>query len=75
MLASPLELWLKEARERAPMQEATLTSEVISGINNVDLPHRDPVDWFLAATAHVYGLTLVTADKNLRSGCGFDTLY
>jgi PIN domain nuclease of toxin-antitoxin system len=29
------------------------------------LPHRDPADRFLAATANVFGLTLVTADATL----------
>ena len=29
------------------------------------LPHRDPADRFLVATANVFGLTLVTADAIL----------
>jgi PIN domain nuclease of toxin-antitoxin system len=29
------------------------------------LPHQDPADRFLAATAEVLGLTLVTADHRL----------
>jgi len=29
------------------------------------LPHRDPADRFLVATARVFGLTLVTADEQL----------
>jgi len=29
------------------------------------LPHPDPADRFLAATAQVLGLTLVTADERL----------
>ena len=32
---------------------------------DMDLSHRDPADRFLAATASVYGLTLVTADDRL----------
>jgi len=31
----------------------------------IDLEHRDPADRFLAATALVYDLTLVTADERL----------
>ena len=31
----------------------------------VRLPHRDPADRFLVATARVYGLTLITADEKL----------
>jgi PIN domain nuclease of toxin-antitoxin system len=31
----------------------------------IDLAHQDPADRFLAATALVYDLTLVTADARL----------
>lgn len=34
---------------------------------SLELPHEDPADRFLAATAFVYDLTLVTADKRLHS--------
>jgi PIN domain nuclease of toxin-antitoxin system len=32
---------------------------------SVRLPHRDPADRFLVATALIHGLTLVTADQNI----------
>ncbi len=38
------------------------------------VPHQDPADRFLAATADVYGLTLVTADEHLLKGRGFAKL-
>jgi prevent-host-death family protein len=34
-------------------------------VARVQLPHRDPADRFLVATARVFDLTLVTADKQL----------
>ena len=34
--------------------------------NELDLPHRDPADRFLAATALVFGLMLVTLDRRLQ---------
>jgi len=40
----------------------------------VRLDHEDPADRFLAATADVYELTLVTADDRLLRGKGFRTL-
>ena len=36
--------------------------------------HQDPADRFLAASAMVYGLTLVTSDKNLLEGTGYAML-
>jgi len=51
-----------------------LTHEVALASEAVVLPHRDPADTFLAATAKVYDLTLVTADENLSRGKGYSVL-
>lgn len=55
--------WL--ARATARMREAPLTHEIVMAAARLALPHRDPVDRFLAATAEVLSLTLVTADQKL----------
>ncbi len=47
------------------MREAPITYEVAQETARVELPHRDPADRFLVATARVYALTLVTADEIL----------
>ena len=65
ILGSELEDWLETAMARVPMREASLTYEVAIETRRVRLPHRDPVDRFLVATARVYDLTLVTADARL----------
>jgi PIN domain nuclease of toxin-antitoxin system len=57
-----------------PFREAPLTHEVALASDAVALPHRDPADTFLAATAKVYDLTLVTADENLLRGKGYPVL-
>jgi PIN domain nuclease of toxin-antitoxin system len=46
-------------------REAPLTHEVMLVADRLSLPHRDPADRFLAATAKVFGLTLATADTKL----------
>jgi PIN domain nuclease of toxin-antitoxin system len=56
------------------LREAVLNQEVAIQIRSVDLPHQDPVDRFLAATAIVYGLTLVTADTRLIDTKAFSVL-
>ena len=66
--------WVAVALGKAPMKEAPLTSEVVLAMTQIHLPHRDPVDHFLAATARAFELTLVTADKRLLQGTGFATL-
>lgn len=60
-----VEDWIADALKTAPLQEAPLTHDVALETRRVQLPHRDPVDQFLVATARVFGLTLVTADQRL----------
>lgn len=47
------------------LREAPLTHEIVVAAQELRLPHQDPADRFLAATAGVIGLTLVTADDRL----------
>lgn len=59
------ERWIRENTRTPPFNEAVLTHEVALQAAAVPLPHRDPADRLLVATAMVYGLTLVTADERL----------
>ena len=52
-------------RATTHMHEAPLTHEIVVVAQELPLPHQDPADRFLAATAEVLGLTLVTADHRL----------
>lgn len=63
--------WLETVAERAPAREAPLTHEIALATREIELSHRDPIDRFLAATARVLDLTLVTADERLLSGAGY----
>jgi PIN domain nuclease of toxin-antitoxin system len=55
--------WLAQAT--APLREAPLTHEIVLPAPQQPLPHQNPADRFLAATAQVMDLTLVTSDDNL----------
>lgn len=66
--------WLEAVQSRVPMQDAPLTREVALRSRSLRLAHEDPADRFLAATADVYELTLVTADERLLRGKGYRTL-
>jgi PIN domain nuclease of toxin-antitoxin system len=55
--------WVTKAT--AYMREAPLTHEIVAAAQDLPLSHQDPADRFLAATAAVLGLTLVTADQRL----------
>lgn len=53
---------------------APLTWEIARASVSIRLPHGDAADRFLAATAAVLGLKLVTADERLIAGRGFAVL-
>ena len=55
--------WVERAAEQ--MREAPVTNEIVRIGLGLRLPHSDPADRFLAATAKVLKLTLVTADMRL----------
>jgi PIN domain nuclease of toxin-antitoxin system len=64
LLPNP-QAWIANALDAAPMREAPVTFQVAQETARVQLPHRDPADRFLVATARVFDLTLVTADAQL----------
>lgn len=66
--------WIMEAMQRAPMREAPLSYDTALESRFIDLRHEDPADRFLAATAKVLDLTLVTADKRLFHSRDFSVL-
>ena len=66
--------WVAEVSRAVSLREASLTHDVAVESRVVDLPHQDPADRFLAATARVYDLTLVTADDRLLGSRRIATL-
>jgi PIN domain nuclease of toxin-antitoxin system len=57
--------WVRQALASAPLEEAPFTMDVALDTAAVVLPHGDPADRMLVATARVFDLTLVTADQGL----------
>ncbi len=55
--------WVERAAEQ--LREAPLTREIVSAGLALPLSQADPADRFLAATAKVLELTLLTADQRL----------
>ncbi len=61
----PLE-WVREALAKSPVQEAPLTHEIAIKSRAIRLPHEDPADRCIAATALEYEFTLITEDSYLK---------
>ncbi len=57
--------WVERMVQALPRREAALTHDIAVASRQLTLTHEDPADRFLAATARVLGLTLVTADARL----------
>jgi len=57
--------WLRKAMSKCPIVEVPVTLDVVLVSRNIDLEHQDPADRFIAASAKVFGLKLVTADRRL----------
>lgn len=73
-VTGPAEEWVERMVQAVPRREAPLTHEVAVASRRLDLPTADPADRFLAATAQVFGLTLVTADQRLLSSNAYAVL-
>jgi PIN domain nuclease of toxin-antitoxin system len=57
--------WMKNVLNSMPFQQATVNHEVAMQSRLIKLSHQDPADRFIAASAVVYDLILVTADNYL----------
>ncbi len=64
-LPNDVAAWVAKTIQDLQLTEASLTVEVALAIACINFPHGDPADHFLAATAKVFDLTLVTADEHL----------
>ena len=66
--------WVAKSVEDLKLTEAPLTVEVALAVSSINFSHADPADHLLAATAKVFGLTLVTADEQLMNLPGIRVL-
>lgn len=74
LLGNDNEKGVRKIFQHLPLREAVINMEVAIQSRYVDLAHQDPADRFLAATAMVYDLTLVTADRRLIDTRDFQVL-
>src|SRR5258708_5871467 len=66
--------WLDQVLARIPLQEAPFNFSVAAAAAGIELHQSEAGDVFLAATASVLGLTLVTADAQLLKCSWLKTL-
>jgi PIN domain nuclease of toxin-antitoxin system len=73
-LGPDIEKSIRDIFQKIPLIEAPINLEVAIESRQVNLPHQDPADRFLAATAVVYDLMLVTADARIIAAEGIPVL-
>ena len=66
--------WTRRTLEQLQLHEAPLTTEVALETSTLGLAHSDPSDRLIAASAKVFGLTLVTADAKLIAAPGIQVM-
>jgi PIN domain nuclease of toxin-antitoxin system len=66
--------WVQRALGVSGVREAALNHPVAIRSREVALEHEDPADRFLAATAEIYELTLITEDERLLTGKSWSVL-
>jgi len=59
------ETWVRTQLAATPVRQAPFDREIAVMSHVIKLPHRDPADRFIAATARVHDMTLVTGDARL----------
>ncbi|MCX5980886.1 MAG: PIN domain-containing protein [Nostocales cyanobacterium LacPavin_0920_SED1_MAG_38_18] len=66
--------WVNLALNTLEIREASLNHHIAILSRQIELPHQDPGDRFIAATAVYYQLTLATVDTNLTGSSWLQTL-
>jgi PIN domain nuclease of toxin-antitoxin system len=64
-LTMDFDAWVAAALAQTTFREAPFTNDVALEVSRIRFSHRDPADHFIAASARVFALTLVTADPRL----------
>ncbi len=57
--------WITESLRLFPLNEAPVNMEITIAAEELEFRHPDPADHIIAATAHVYDLSLLTVDSRL----------
>ncbi|MEB3216997.1 MAG: PIN domain-containing protein [Nostocales cyanobacterium 94392] len=66
--------WIDSALKTLEICEAPLIRQIAILSRQIKLPHQDPADRFIAATAVHYNFILATVDSNLTSASWLQTL-
>lgn len=67
-------IWINLALKTLETREAQMNHNIAILSRQITLPHQDPADRFIVATAIYYNLKLATVDTNLTNNSALQTL-
>ena len=73
-LQSDTSTWIDQSIKALAVREAPLNHHIAVLSRQIDLPHQDPADRFIAATAIHYQLQLATVDTHLTNAVWLPTI-
>jgi PIN domain nuclease of toxin-antitoxin system len=65
-ISKPVDEWIKDAVYDPNIKELPIDREIAIKSREIYLPHQDPADRFIAATAFIHEMTLITSDRQLE---------
>lgn len=73
-LQSDTAIWIDKSIKSLSICEAPLNRQIAILSRQINLPHQDPADRFIAATAVYYQLQLATVDTHLTNATWLSTM-
>jgi PIN domain nuclease of toxin-antitoxin system len=65
-ISKPLDEWIRDAIINPNIMEIPIDKKIALKSREINLPHQDPADRFIAATAFIHEMTLITSDRKLE---------
>jgi PIN domain nuclease of toxin-antitoxin system len=65
-ISKPLDEWIRDAIINPNIKEIPIDKKIALKSREINLPHQDPADRFIAATAFIHEMTLITSDRKLE---------
>lgn len=65
-ISKSVDEWIREAIIDPNIKEIPIDKEIAIKSRKINLPHQDPADRFIAATAFIHQMTLITSDRKLE---------
>jgi len=74
-ITKPTNEWLRDAIRDPNIKEIAVDKTIAIKSREIDLPHQDPADRFIAASAFTHQLTLITSDSKLAKSRKISILF